>query len=602
MKKGMKGNSLKDKTTTLTQSGFITSAVAFITVAIVSLITFVCNLCALCQFTPQGGNFIKDLGSVIVSAISFVSSVIGSWRSIAKLVNDSFNRQFLEDPTYKEETKETIIKAPDSQLEENGYEWCEYNKAHYLCSKKVDAALAEAFPAKKGDKINNRQKDILLRVSPKIQPLSSDQSEALYQMVKQKRASGKNIFNSKLVRLRTDMFTKEVLSPENAENTDNFIKHTTVNHNDKLKLADIGMIEVEKTDYYSNMTSNDMIYKRLFKYDHSSIYYGKDMTVNGKALYNLSQSPAANIIGVTTLAITSDGKMVINKQDNNNDVNNDCFVPSGSGSADFDDLKKCRKLEKKTNTSTYADTLENICKSYKPLNLWKSWTAYKTAVKNEIKNIKATNTVSESHLKKSLKKLKKNYENGIKDKKEYKQLKRYRKELRKYTCSFRNFITYGMVRELVEESHVCKTTKHKIDPFTMKNYMDRTEICGYIRILDRGGKPDFFGITYLDYNEKQLKEKFLSIGLEIAKKELVQHGAMTDYGEVHSQLYIPQENLLTCEKFEDLFPKSIDEKTGKEKEIKISLQLHYLLTILKNKLQSKEMAASTDNNQDGKDN
>lgn len=598
MKKGMKGNSLKHKTSPFIQSGFVASLIAFITLAVVSLGTLVFNLWALCQYTPQEGNFLKDLGNVIVSALSFVASALGTWRSIAELTHNSFRRQFLESPDYTKEIKNTLWNNCDPQYRANGYVWREYNKSRYLYSEKVDDALSKMFPAKQGDKVKEPQYDLLLKVSPKIQHLSSDQSEALYQMVKQKRASGKNIFNSNLVRLRTDLFINEVLSTKNAENTNKLNGDRTANDKKELKFTNIRMVEVEKTDYYSNMTSNDMIYSRLFKYDHSSIYYGKDMTVNGNVLYNLSQSPAANIIGVTTLAITKDGKLVINKQDNNNDVNNDCYVPSGSGSADFDDLKKCRKLEKKTKTQTYADKLNKLCENYKSLKLRKNRNAYKKAVKAMIKNLRFNGTVNEIKFKNKLKNLKDVYQNGIKTQKEYKQLKIYCKELRKYTCSFRNFITYGMIREFVEESHVCETAKHKIAPSSMKNFMDSTEICGFIRILDRGGKPDFFGITYLNYSEKELKEKFLSIGLKIAKKELDKHSAITDYSEVCSQVYIPQEKLLTCTNFEDIFPVSKDEKTGQKKEIKISLQLHYLLTILKKRLEEENLTAHTADNED----
>lgn len=570
MKKGTKGNSLKHKLAPLNHSGFIATAIVLVTVAIVSFGTLVINIWTWCIDTPQGSDYVKDLGNIIISSVSFLTSAIGSFCSITKLVHDSFHRKFLEDPTYKQEIIKTIGKTIESRHNDNGYVWNKYQDMLYLSSDKVDKAMSDAFPAKKHGESEKPQHDVLLKVSRKIQPLSSDQSEALYQKVKQKRAEGKNIFNSKLVRLRTDMFIDGILSG-------------TQTKIENLKFTDANLVEVEKTDYYSNMTSNDLIYDRLFKYDHSSIYYGKDMTVHGDVLYNLSQSPAANIIGVTTLAITSDKKLVINKQDNNNDVNNDCYVPSGSGSADFEDLKKCRKLEKKTKTITYADQLENINKIYKSINLRKNRKEYKNAVKAEIKCLKYKKTVNEDDFKKNLQPLKDTYENGIKTKKEHRQLKRYCKTLRKYTCSFRNFITYGMTREFVEESHVCETTKHKISPSIMKCLMEKTEICGYIRILDRGGKPDFLGITYLDYTEEELKEKFLRIGLKVAKKELDKHSAINDYSEVRSQFYLPLEKLKNCNDFKTLFPKSYDEK-GNENEVKISLQLHCLLTILKNKL------------------
>lgn len=606
MKKGKKGNAVKHKIAPLKQSGFIASTVAFITVAMVSLGTFGFNLAAMCKYTPDDGEFIKDLGNVIISALTFITSVIGSWRSIVKLAHDSFNREFIEDERYKKSIIETIGNNYDDCYIKNGYTWGEYKNARYLYSEKVDNALASLFPADRSGEPAKIKSDLLLKVTPKIQPLSSDQNEALYQKVKEKRAAGKNIFNSNLVRLRTDLFTDGVFSTENAAKTEKLSSDYTLNADNLLKFTDIRLVDVEKTDYYSNMTSNDMLYDRLFKYDHSSVFYGKDMTADGDVLYNLSESPAANIIGVTTLAITSDGKIVINKQDNNNDVNNDCFVPSGTGSADFYDLIACRKLEKKLRIPTYANKLQELLSSYKTLNLRKNRNGYLKYVKSKIINF---NTEKEQLRNESLEQedfytaifkqddkfigAKKVYETGIKASKERKQLKRYCKNLNKYTCSFRNFITYGMVRELVEESHVCKTFKHKIDLAEMKSFMDKTEICGYIRILDRGGKPDFFGITYLNLTENELKERFMRIGLKVAKKELKLKSAITDYSEVCSQVYVPLQKLLECENFEELFTDT--GKENKEKKIKISLQLHYLLTIMKKRLQSQQIKIPTTN-------
>lgn len=96
------------------------------------------------------------------------------------------------------------------------------------------------------------------------------------------------------------------------------------------------------------MTSNDLIFDQVFEADFSSVYDGKKMTVDRYGmLYNLTDSPAANIVGASTLAVTKDRYLIINRQHNRNDVNNDCYVPSGSGSADFEDLFEQDQKEKK---------------------------------------------------------------------------------------------------------------------------------------------------------------------------------------------------------------------------------------------------------------
>lgn len=594
MKKGKKGNSIRHKFSTIWHSGVIIYAGIFIAAAIISLGTFIMNIVIITKYTPTDQSELsKCWGDVVISILSLAASLIGAVRSLVIMIRNIFHRQFIESPGYKEHIQKTVGENLDSQYEKSHYSWKVYNNERYLCSKEIDNALSKAFPPSPK---KHSEFDILLKISSKKQKFSSNQSESLYQIVKQKRASGKNIFNSNLVRLRTDLFIDDVLSDKNLQSLKDLQCNYIENERNKLKLSDIKFINLEKTDYYSNITSNDMIYSRLFQYDHSSIYYGKDMTVYGDTLYNLSQSPAANIIGVSTLAITSDGKLIINKQNNNNDVNNDYYVPSGSGSADFDDLKNCRKLEKKTYSQTSADKLDYLCKSYKTIKIKNLKNAYKKVIGQQINSYESNDKILIKYDsdRSELTKAKKAYETGIESKKEYNRIKQYCKKLNKYTCSFKNFITYGMVRELVEESHVCDSVKHKMDPIAIKNLMDGTEICGYIRILDRGGKPDFFGITYLDYTEQEMKEKFYRIGLKISKKELQKQSKLTDYSEICSQYYISQDKLLNCENFEDLFPVTIDEKTGEIKKAKLSLQLFYLLTIMKNKLKD-NYEGSTDN-------
>lgn len=85
-------------------------------------------------------------------------------------------------------------------------------------------------------------------------------------------------------------------------------------------------------------------------------------------LYNLTDSPAANIVGASTLAVTSDRYLIINRQHNRNDVNNDCYVPSGSGSADFEDLfeqDKRRKTAASRKKRAYRAAKQNWKKARK---------------------------------------------------------------------------------------------------------------------------------------------------------------------------------------------------------------------------------------------
>lgn len=463
---------------TVFHSGFIVPTIAFIVLLLVSAV----ELLEACWLDEE-----KSAVGITVSAVSLLISFIGTVRSVILLNRRCFHRKFLDEKDYREEIINTVVERVNEEYKENGYKWDSFHGECFLYSDSVDNALFD------------RSDKLYLKVSPKMKPISNDRREALYQIVKKKVDEGKIIFNEKLVCLRTDLLLSSVLSEDNAVG--------------KKNLSDLQLVEVEKTDYFSNLTTNDQIFSRLFSCDYSSVFHGKDMTVDCfGALYNLSQSPAANIIGVNTLAITSDGYLVINIQNNHNDVNNHNFVPSGSGSSDFNDLKACLQIEKDGS----------------------EWVR-----------------------------------NGLKLKK-------------KYTCEFKKFITYGMLRELAEESHLCKHKDKKAFGKFITTYLPSTYICGYIRLLNRGGKPDFFGVTFLDMDKEDVA------GLFKAGREEYIDKNVADFNEVCVQKYESVEELLTCKNFEDIeamLNRNLNEviETYEDVEIKISVQLYYMFKLLRSK-------------------
>lgn len=465
---------------TVFHSGFIVSTVAFIALLLVSA----GGLLEACWLNEE-----KSAVGITVSAVSLLVSFIGTVRSVILLNRRCFHRKFLDEKNYREEIIKTVGERVNEEYAQNGYKWDSFQGERFLCSDLVDHALFD------------RSDKLYLKVSPKMKPISNDRREALYQIVKKKVDAGKIIFNDKLVCLRTDLLLSSVLSEKNAVG--------------ETDLSDLQLVEVEKTDYFSNLTTNDQIFSRLFSCDYSSVFYGKDMTVDSfSALYNLSQSPAANIIGVNTLAITCDGYLVINIQNNHNDVNNHNFVPSGSGSSDFNDLKACLQIEK--------DGSEEVRK-------------------------------------------------GLKSKK-------------RYTCEFKKFITYGMLRELAEESHLCKHKDKNAFGEFIKKYLPSTYICGYIRLLNRGGKPDFFGVTFLDMDKEKVAKLF-----KVGREEYIDKN-VADFNEVCVQKYESVKELLACENFEEIeemLNRNLKEvmKTDEDVEIKISVQLYYMFKLLRsNKL------------------
>lgn len=74
---------------------------------------------------------------------------------------------------------------------------------------------------------------------------------------------------------------------------------------------------------------------------------------------------------------------------------------------------------------------------------------------------------------------------------------------KKSEIGFRDILTYSMMREFCEEcNYSLKNAKAKM----------KTRIIGYVRLLERGGKPDYFGISYID-------ESIFDLRNDIRKRE-----------------------------------------------------------------------------------
>ena len=79
----------------------------------------------------------------------------------------------------------------------------------------------------------------------------------------------------------------------------------------------------------------------------------------------------------------------------------------------------------------------------------------------------------------------------------------------KSSGNFSSLVINAMEREFREENNYVKAKKMK------------TTIVGYVRLLERGGKPDFFGISYIDENSSGLKNKIKKMELGITEESLL---------------------------------------------------------------------------------
>lgn len=173
---------------------------------------------------------------------------------------------------------------------------------------------------------------------------------------------------------------------------------------------------VQKTNYFSGQCSHEIAYKQFIIPGGIGVgFNGKELLANEKdVLYDLTRSPCANFLGISTLVVTRDHKLIIGKQAVYSKANKGRYAPSGSGSVDYADTKKA-------------------CRYYgKP--------------KSEL--------------------------------------------------TFNELLTYAMEREFSEECN-----------FELERARTgmATALIGYVRLLERGGKPDYFGISYLNADVRDVQ-------------------------------------------------------------------------------------------------
>lgn len=192
----------------------------------------------------------------------------------------------------------------------------------------------------------------------------------------------------------------------------------------------ISPVEVQKTGYFDGQCTHEIAYKQFKSFhDIKLTFDGSQLLMDqDNVLYDLDYSSCANFIGISTLVITKDNRIIIGKQATYSKANPGRYAPSGSGSVNYRDVMYVKR---------------------------------KTPSKHD--------------------------ESGKKIDK----------------IDFREILAYAMEREFCEECNYLLTRA--------KQNM-HTRIIGYARLLERGGKPDYFGISYID-------EDIFELSNDIRKRE-----------------------------------------------------------------------------------
>lgn len=112
-----------------------------------------------------------------------------------------------------------------------------------------------------------------------------------------------------------------------------------------------GPVKIYKTDYFSTLLTNDLVNETIYAnegqapiHDGSDLYPAMQVARSGPGasqweLQSFAHSGLANHIGVSVLVVTADQWVVIWKQTHKNLRSVGLAAPSGSGSADWEDLR-----------------------------------------------------------------------------------------------------------------------------------------------------------------------------------------------------------------------------------------------------------------------
>lgn len=102
------------------------------------------------------------------------------------------------------------------------------------------------------------------------------------------------------------------------------------------KLIHREKITVQESDYFSGLCSNELALKEIYSKDFDEPIFNGLSLVRGRDLVtNFEDSRCANLVGINTLLLTSDGKLICEHQDSEYADNYQQLVPSISESLEY---------------------------------------------------------------------------------------------------------------------------------------------------------------------------------------------------------------------------------------------------------------------------
>jgi len=129
----------------------------------------------------------------------------------------------------------------------------------------------------------------------------------------------------------------------------------------RLNRARLCNVEVQRTRYFEGLVTNESFASELSlrsRPRQEPVFNGRVQNFPKSTVPTCDNSASSNQIGVSTLAITQDFRLVILQQGEGNVVSAGLASPSGSGSADWHDVRGCQNFNDLIRTAALRELRE----------------------------------------------------------------------------------------------------------------------------------------------------------------------------------------------------------------------------------------------------
>ena len=236
-------------------------------------------------------------GIFIINSVLFVASTFSTLKQISTLRSITIDTQNAVITSLDPADLLSLSVSPN--LLKIGYELlCEHGRP-FLTNRVLNQALVDGLDAE-------------LEINRIGFDMNSIHESVREKLINAKRTSGALIFDGAKVRMCNDLQL----------------------NGDSLK-----KVSLERTSYFCTLLTNDSVNSEvILSRRHTPIFSGRETCFPHALIPPLSESDASNQIGASTLAITSDGFLVIMTNGPRSAIANGKMTSSGSGSSDWKDL------------------------------------------------------------------------------------------------------------------------------------------------------------------------------------------------------------------------------------------------------------------------